>query len=41
MGGVISVVNPALDVPAVLAELRARITDELDYRHITYGQRAT
>jgi len=32
MGGVISVVNPALDVPSVLAELRARITDELDYR---------
>jgi len=32
MGGVIGVINPALDVPAVLAELRARIVDELDYR---------
>lgn len=32
MGGMVSMVNPALDVPAVLAELRARITDELDYR---------
>ncbi len=32
MGGVIGVVNPALDAKAVLAELRARIVDELDYR---------
>ncbi len=32
MGGVIGALNPALDVTAVLAELRARITDELDYR---------
>ncbi len=32
MGGVIGALNPSLDVPAVLAELRARITDELDYR---------
>jgi len=32
MGGVIGMVNPALDAKALLAELRERIVDELDYR---------
>ncbi len=32
LGGMISMVNKGLDVPAVLAELRERLTDELDYR---------
>lgn len=31
-GGIVSMVSPSVDVPAVLAELRARIVDELDYR---------
>jgi predicted unusual protein kinase regulating ubiquinone biosynthesis (AarF/ABC1/UbiB family) len=32
MAGMIGAMRPSLDVPAVLAELRARIVDELDYR---------
>jgi predicted unusual protein kinase regulating ubiquinone biosynthesis (AarF/ABC1/UbiB family) len=38
MAGVVGVINPAVDFPAVLAELRARILDELDYRREARNQ---
>lgn len=32
MGGMVGMVNKAVDVPSLLAELRARLVEELDYR---------
>lgn len=32
MGGMVGMVNKAVDVPTLLAELRARLVEELDYR---------